>query len=106
MDSRYVDADGGLGHPQGPLLTTGSTDRDRTTTRIQSPAEGDTVTTSYDYNAAGLLKKVTDDAGNTWSHEYDQLGRMKTAVDPDTSRVRSARGRSARGRRSRPDARR
>jgi RHS repeat-associated protein len=30
------------------------------------------------------LSKVTDDAGNVWSYDYDQMGRRKTAVDPDT----------------------
>ncbi|MCX4811802.1 polymorphic toxin-type HINT domain-containing protein [Streptomyces sp. NBC_01239] len=71
--------------PTGGTKTTVVTDgRDRTTTQIAYPADGDAVTTSYGYDAAGRLKKVTDDEGNNWSYDYDQLGRKKSAVDPDT----------------------
>ncbi|WP_234477756.1 polymorphic toxin-type HINT domain-containing protein [Streptomyces sp. MBT65] len=71
--------------PNGGTKTTVVTDgRDRTTTQIEYPTDGDAVTTSYGYNAAGQLKRVTDDEGNNWTYEYDQLGRKKSAVDPDT----------------------
>ncbi|CAL9670274.1 hypothetical protein SUDANB176_07439 [Streptomyces sp. enrichment culture] len=71
--------------PAGGTKTTVVTDgRDRTTTYIQYPADGDAVTTSYDYTPAGQLQKVTDAAGNVWTYTYDQLGRKKKAVDPDT----------------------
>ncbi|MHC3473740.1 RHS repeat-associated core domain-containing protein [Streptomyces sp. 7R007] len=71
--------------PQGGVKTTAVKDaRDNTTAQIQYPAGGNAVTTSYGYNAAGLLTSVTDDKGDKWSYTYDQLGRKKTAVDPDT----------------------
>ncbi|MFF6993715.1 polymorphic toxin-type HINT domain-containing protein [Streptomyces sp. NPDC008313] len=71
--------------PSGGTKTTVVTDaRDRTTTQIAYPSGGDAVTTSYDYTDAGLLSGVRDDAGNAWKYTYDQLGRAKTAVDPDT----------------------
>ncbi|QYX77975.1 polymorphic toxin-type HINT domain-containing protein [Streptomyces akebiae] len=73
--------------PSGGVRTTIVTDaRDRTTTRIQYPTGGDPVTTSYAYTDAGLLSKVTDDAGNEWTYQYDQMGRQIEAVDPDTGR--------------------
>ncbi|WP_435279065.1 RHS repeat-associated core domain-containing protein [Streptomyces sp. 1222.5] len=71
--------------PKGGVKTTAVTDgRDRTTTQVQYPTGGDPVTTSYGYNAAGQLARVTDDKGNNWSYTYDQMGRKKTATDPDT----------------------
>ncbi|MFD4538885.1 polymorphic toxin-type HINT domain-containing protein [Streptomyces bauhiniae] len=71
--------------PKGGVKTTAVTDgRDRTTTQVQYPATGNPVTTSYGYNAAGQLTKVTDDKGSVWSYTYDQLGRKKAATDPDT----------------------
>ncbi|EGX59580.1 hypothetical protein SZN_12073 [Streptomyces zinciresistens K42] len=71
--------------PQGAAKTTVVKDaRDQTTTQIQYPEGGNAVTTSYGYTVAGQLSKVTDDAGNLWTYQYDQLGRKKQAVDPDT----------------------
>ncbi|MFE1308087.1 hypothetical protein [Streptomyces sp. NPDC058755] len=71
--------------PKGGTKTIAVTDaRGHTTTQIQYPSDGSAVTTSYGYNAAGLLTKVTDDKGNAWAYTYDQMGRKKTAVDPDT----------------------
>ncbi|WP_045559509.1 RHS repeat-associated core domain-containing protein [Streptomyces sp. FxanaA7] len=70
--------------PTGGTKSTVVTDaRDRTTARIQYPASGDAVTTTYDYTDAGLLSHVTDNQGNAWSYTYDQLGRKKSAADPD-----------------------
>ncbi|MFG2459211.1 polymorphic toxin-type HINT domain-containing protein [Streptomyces sp. NPDC048523] len=70
--------------PKGGVKTTVVKDgRDRTTTQLQYPADSAAVTTSYGYNPAGLLTKVTDDKGNKWSYTYDQLGRKQTATDPD-----------------------
>ncbi|MFF1867816.1 polymorphic toxin-type HINT domain-containing protein [Kitasatospora herbaricolor] len=37
----------------------------------------------YNYNPAGKLVRATDAAGNSWSWEYDLLGRQTKAVDPD-----------------------
>ncbi|MEU9471883.1 polymorphic toxin-type HINT domain-containing protein [Streptomyces avermitilis] len=71
--------------PEGqPTTTVVSDARNQVTSRIEYPAGGSAVTTSYGYTPAGQLSKVTDDAGNAWSYEYDQLGRKKRAVDPDT----------------------
>jgi RHS repeat-associated protein len=71
--------------PQGGVRTTVVKDaRDRTTTQLQYPADSAAVTTSYGYNTAGQLTRVTDDKGNNWSYTYDQLGRKKSATDPDT----------------------
>ncbi|MET7601240.1 RHS repeat-associated core domain-containing protein [Streptomyces avermitilis] len=67
-----------------PTTTVVSDARNQVTNRIEYPAGGSAVTTSYGYTPAGQLSKVTDDAGNAWSYEYDQLGRKKRAVDPDT----------------------
>ncbi|MES5823457.1 polymorphic toxin-type HINT domain-containing protein [Streptomyces sp. RG80] len=71
--------------PAGGTKTTVVTDaRERTTTQIQYPTDGDAVTTSYGYDDAGRLTKVTDDTGNAWSYTYNQLGLKDTAKDPDT----------------------
>ncbi|MEU1040187.1 HYD1 signature containing ADP-ribosyltransferase family protein [Streptomyces sp. NPDC005907] len=67
-----------------PTTTVVSDARDRATNRIEYPAVGAAVTTSYGYTPAGQLSKVTDDAGNVWTYEYDQLGRKKKTSDPDT----------------------
>ncbi|MFD5077616.1 polymorphic toxin-type HINT domain-containing protein [Streptomyces sp. NPDC058371] len=67
-----------------PTTTVVSDARDQVTSRVEYPAGGSAVTTSYGYTPAGQLSKVTDDAGNAWTYEYDQLGRKKKAVDPDT----------------------
>ncbi|MGW2571713.1 polymorphic toxin-type HINT domain-containing protein [Streptomyces sp. NPDC001537] len=41
-------------------------------------------TTSYEYDARGNRKKVTDPAGNAWSYQYDARGRVTSVTDPDT----------------------
>ncbi|MER5875396.1 RHS repeat-associated core domain-containing protein [Streptomyces sp. NPDC001910] len=68
----------------GPKTTVVKNARDLTTSQIAYPTGGDAVTTSYGYNPAGQLLNVKDDQGNIWKYTYDQLGRKKTAVDPDT----------------------
>ncbi|MEU6352234.1 RHS repeat-associated core domain-containing protein [Streptomyces sp. NPDC047072] len=71
--------------PTGGTKTTVVKDaRDRTTSQIQSPTDGATVTTTYGYDDADRLTKVTDDAGNVWEYTYSQLGLKLTAEDPDT----------------------
>ncbi|MER5751629.1 HYD1 signature containing ADP-ribosyltransferase family protein [Streptomyces sp. NPDC002088] len=71
--------------PTGDTKTTVVKDaRDRTSTQIEYPTDGDAVTTSYGYDDAGRLTKVTDDADNVWSYTYNQLGLKQTAEDPDT----------------------
>ncbi|WP_157621662.1 RHS repeat-associated core domain-containing protein [Saccharothrix sp. NRRL B-16348] len=41
-------------------------------------------TTTYAYNAAGLLSVLTDPAGNQWRYTYDLRGRLVATDDPDT----------------------
>ena len=40
--------------------------------------------TSYNYNAAGELTGITDDAGNQWSYIYNLAGDEVSAATPDT----------------------
>jgi RHS repeat-associated protein len=42
--------------------------------------------TSYTYNPAGQLSRLTDAAGNHWDYTYDIRGRLTEADDPDTGR--------------------
>ncbi|WP_431998107.1 RHS repeat-associated core domain-containing protein [Streptomyces fungicidicus] len=44
-------------------------------------------TTTYDHTPSGDLLKVTDPAGNSWRHTYDQLGRQTSFSDPDRGRT-------------------
>ncbi|XVS61711.1 RHS repeat-associated core domain-containing protein [Actinosynnema sp. CA-299493] len=69
-----------------------------TTTTLINDAQGRTVekrqhkagpdseydSTTYDYNAAGLLTTLTDPVGNTWGYGYDLRGRLVATDDPDT----------------------
>jgi RHS repeat-associated protein len=40
--------------------------------------------TTYEYDARGNRKQVTDEAGNIWSYSYDARGRLTDSYDPDT----------------------
>ncbi|MFE6056929.1 RHS repeat domain-containing protein, partial [Kitasatospora sp. NPDC056446] len=40
--------------------------------------------TTYGFDPAGHLTKLTNPAGTVWSWTYDQLGRQTKAVDPDS----------------------
>ncbi|MFJ8112248.1 RHS repeat-associated core domain-containing protein [Streptomyces sp. NPDC096132] len=44
-------------------------------------------TTTYQHTPAGQLLKVTDQAGNSWSHTYDQRGNQLSFTDPDKGRT-------------------
>ncbi|WP_406010268.1 sugar-binding protein [Streptomyces sp. NBC_00637] len=44
-------------------------------------------TTTYDLTPSGELLKVTDPAGNSWSHTYDQRGNQLSITDPDKGRT-------------------
>lgn len=46
--------------------------------------------TTFDYNAKGLLKSVTDPGKAVWSYEYDQLGRVTKTNDPDKGLTETA----------------
>jgi RHS repeat-associated protein len=70
----------------GTATTTINNARGKTTTLRQH--EGGTlggayISTSYTYDRAGLLTKVTDPAANQWLYEYDLLGRKTKSTDPD-----------------------
>ncbi|ACU98272.1 RHS repeat-associated core domain-containing protein [Saccharomonospora viridis] len=45
---------------------------------------GEFDATTYTYTPRGELKSVTDPAGNTWSYDYDVLGRKISSHDPDS----------------------
>ncbi len=47
-------------------------------------ASAPTITTTYGYNNAGTLNRMSDQAGNTWTWNYDLLGHQTSATDPDT----------------------
>jgi RHS repeat-associated protein len=49
---------------------------------------GDHDTTYYTYTPNGQLSTVTDPAGNTWEHFYDQRGRKVRTLDPDAGESR------------------
>jgi RHS repeat-associated protein len=81
--------------PAGATPTTVVTDaRGRTThlVRYHAGASTDYATappsayadTVYTYTADGKPATLTDPAGNSWSWDYDLLGRQTDAVDPDT----------------------
>ncbi|AUG75818.1 type IV secretion protein Rhs [Kitasatospora sp. MMS16-BH015] len=44
---------------------------------------GDYDATTYRYTPAGRLAGLTDPAGNTWSYDYDLMGRQIRSADPD-----------------------
>lgn len=43
------------------------------------------VAVSYAYNRKDQLARITDAAGNVWSHGYDLLSRRVSTVDPDAA---------------------
>ena len=52
-----------------------------------SDIEGSYDSITYNYDHAARLTSMTDPAGNTWSYEYDLLGRNTASIDPDTGRT-------------------
>ncbi|MGV9691729.1 polymorphic toxin-type HINT domain-containing protein [Streptomyces sp. NPDC003444] len=81
--------------PVGGTPTTTLTDAQDRTTEVRhykgaspdpaGPASGYDAT-KYVYTPAGNLSRLTDATGNTWNYSYDQLGRLKEAVDPDSGK--------------------
>lgn len=73
--------------PVGGTATTTLVDaRGQTTELRQHHTRSATATydtTTYGYTPRGELEKVTDQAGNAWGYEYDLLGRLVEATDPD-----------------------
>ncbi|MFK0027282.1 MULTISPECIES: polymorphic toxin-type HINT domain-containing protein [Streptomyces] len=79
--------------PEGGTATTTLTDARGRTTELrqhhQRAAGAGYDTTKYAYTPSGDLSKVTDPAGNTWTYDYDQLGRQIRSEDPDKGTVTS-----------------
>jgi RHS repeat-associated protein len=48
-----------------------------------APAGDDYITTSYSYDPADRVTRITGPGGKTWSYAYDTRGRKVTTVDPD-----------------------
>jgi len=53
-------------------------------TKIEEKNSGQTYTTTYEYDAADNLVKITDSKNNVFSFSYDSLGRKTITSDPDT----------------------
>ncbi|TWF73456.1 RHS repeat domain-containing protein [Kitasatospora viridis] len=72
--------------PQGGTPTSTFTDaRGRTTSTVAHGGTGTgDVTTSYAYTPAGQVATVKDTTGNTWSYQYDLMGRKVSQSDPDS----------------------
>uniref|UniRef100_UPI00069648FD RHS repeat domain-containing protein n=1 Tax=Streptomyces odonnellii TaxID=1417980 RepID=UPI00069648FD len=79
--------------PKGAVPTTTVTDARGNNRELWqyrgAAATGAHDTTSYTYTPAGKLSQVTDPVGNTWTYEYDQLGRTVTTRDPDKGEATS-----------------
>jgi RHS repeat-associated protein len=74
--------------PKGGVASTTVTDAQARTVELRqyttaSGPAGDADTTRYTYNAKDQLTKVTDPAGNEWTHRYDVRGRRIESRDPD-----------------------
>ncbi|WP_280696767.1 RHS repeat-associated core domain-containing protein [Kitasatospora sp. GP82] len=84
--------------PDGATPTTTITDAAGRTTELRQykdKALSGYDSTTYGYDAAGHLTKLTDPAGTQWSWQYDQRGRETKSVDPDsgtTSKTYNDRG--------------
>lgn len=81
--------------PTGGTPTTTYTDaRGRQTELRQyntgSPTGTDYIASTFAYDAADRLTKITGPGGKVWSYEYDSRGRKIKAVDPDTGTTLTA----------------
>jgi RHS repeat-associated protein len=77
--------------PTGGVATTTISDARGHVTALRrykggSPS-GDYEETTYTWTAAGQMSTLTDVAGNQWSWEFDQRGRLTATVDPDSGRT-------------------
>ncbi|KUJ39891.1 hypothetical protein ACZ90_69055, partial [Streptomyces albus subsp. albus] len=79
--------------PEGGTATTAVTDVQGRTVELREhhtrDADAAVDSTHYSYNPRGQLEQLTDPAGNTWTHGYDQLGRETTSTDPDQGTTHS-----------------
>ncbi|MGC3995183.1 MAG: RHS repeat-associated core domain-containing protein [Propionicimonas sp.] len=73
--------------PNGGTPTTTVTDIQGRTTQLTQHLGTDTnatgITTSYTYDPAGNLTRMSDTKGNKWDYTYDLSGNKLTASDPD-----------------------
>ncbi|WP_051814262.1 RHS repeat domain-containing protein [Kitasatospora sp. MBT63] len=80
--------------PQGDIPTTTITDAAGRTTELRqyksATPTGAYDATTYGYDPAGHMTKLTDPAGTVWTWLYDQLGRQTKAVDPDSGTATKA----------------
>jgi len=51
--------------------------------QVDEKNDGETYTTTYNYNARNELEKITDNENNIFEFEYDSLGRKTKLIDPD-----------------------
>ncbi|WP_447005926.1 RHS repeat-associated core domain-containing protein [Saccharothrix isguenensis] len=75
--------------PKGDTATTVVTDAQGRTLEKRQYTNGlgsSFDSTRYAYDHAGLLKSVTDPAGNQWRYTYDLRGRVVAVDDPDAGR--------------------
>ena len=74
--------------PQGGTPTTTVTDAAGRKVELRqydsTTPTGAYDSTTYGYDPAGNLAKLTDPSHNVWTWTYDQLGRRAKAVDPDS----------------------
>ncbi|MGW4379730.1 polymorphic toxin-type HINT domain-containing protein [Kitasatospora sp. NPDC004531] len=74
--------------PIGGTPTTVITDAEGRTTELRqykaATPTGAYDATTYGYDKAGNLTKLTDPVGTSWSWLYNQLGQQTKAVDPDS----------------------
>ncbi|MEU2980071.1 RHS repeat-associated core domain-containing protein [Streptomyces hirsutus] len=79
--------------PVGGVATTTLSDARGQTTELRQhhtrSATASYDTTRYGFTPRGELAKVTDPADNSWTYEYDLLGRQTKSVDPDKGTSRS-----------------
>ena len=52
---------------------------------------GTTVTSQYAYDERGSQNRLTDAAGNTWTTQFDLLGRVTSQTDPDAGTTKNFR---------------
>ncbi|MEU2556414.1 RHS repeat-associated core domain-containing protein [Streptomyces sp. NPDC013313] len=80
--------------PNGGIATTTLADTlGRTTETRQYDSgtpSGSYTSIRYHYDAKSRLKEVIDNDGNTWSYDYDLMGRKITSTDPDTGKTTTA----------------
>lgn len=82
--------------PSGGTITSTYTDArgrvieiDQYHSKISATGNYDATTYSYAYQTGGSIKTINDAGGNQWTSTSDLLGRVVSAVDPDTGTTTS-----------------